>query len=89
MSYNYRYAFISALQSYGDLPGPVGDVRRATSGEGETEPKHIGEGTREITAQRAPVKHHDICSPLPHSGAGYPPLFLHKWTHRKSTANRR
>jgi hypothetical protein len=34
---------------FGAVPGSVGDLRRATSGEGETEPKQIGEGAQDGT----------------------------------------
>ena len=32
---------------FGAVLGSVGDLRRATSGERETEPKQIGDGTRD------------------------------------------
>ena len=40
--------------------GYFGDLCRATSGEGETEPKQIGEGTHDWTEGRDSREHGDI-----------------------------
>ena len=52
---SYRRVSPGGLELWGAVPGSVGDLRRATSGEGETEPKQIGEGTRNSTLRRAPL----------------------------------
>jgi len=43
--------FAESLLSSGAVLGSFGDLCRATSGEGETEPKQIGEGTQDGTEQ--------------------------------------
>ena len=46
---------------FGTALGSLGDLCPATSGEGETEPKQLGEGTQGSTEQSAlPGKHGDI-----------------------------
>ncbi len=40
---------------FGAVLGSLGDLCRATSGEGETEPKQIGEGTQDGT-KRWPLR---------------------------------
>ncbi len=46
------YVSILGLKWFGAVQGSLGDLRRATSGEGETEPKQIGEGTLDSTGLR-------------------------------------
>jgi len=42
-----------ASECFGAVLGSVGDLRRATSGEGETEPKQIGDGTQHSTERHS------------------------------------
>ncbi len=54
------------LKRLGPILGSLGDLRRATSGEGETEPKQIGEGTQDRTGGERPpgldILHGAICA---------------------------
>jgi len=51
-----RYVSLAELALVGAAPGSLGDLCRATSGEGETEPKQIGEGARGSTQPRDPTE---------------------------------
>ena len=44
--------FPGGLKLLGAVLGSVGDLCRATPGEGETEPKQIGDGTQDSTERR-------------------------------------
>ena len=52
VTWKYRYVSLAELELFGAVRGSVGDLRRATSGEGETEPKQIGEGTPDSTERQ-------------------------------------
>ncbi len=47
-----RYVIPAWLERFGTVIGCLGDLCRATSGEGETEPKQIGEGTDDSTERQ-------------------------------------
>jgi hypothetical protein len=52
LTWKYRYVSFLKLESFGAVRGSLGDLRRATSGEGEMEPKQIGEGAPDSTELR-------------------------------------